>query len=131
MNGYVELPPDATVHGIAITFNGSSSAVTGLSTTEHDGWYAFHVRAVTDGGASGWSGNNRIPVPPDTPDRPSGDITSPGTMALDWNDVPTATSYNVRFWLVKVNGFVELSPGVPVHDISITFDDSSATVSGL
>ena len=69
--------------------------------------------------------------PPDTPERPSGEITSPGTVALDWNDVPTATSYDVRFWLVSVNGYVELSPDGPVHGISITFDGSGATVSGL
>ena len=68
---------------------------------------------------------------PDTPERPSGEITSPGTVTLDWNDVPTATSYDVSFWLVSVNGFVELSPDGQVHGISITFDGSGATVSGL
>ena len=45
--------------------------------------------------------------------------------------MPTATSYKVRFWLVSVNRFVELSPDGPVHGISITFDGSGATVSGL
>ena len=137
VNGFVELSPDASVHGISITFDGSSATVSGLATSKpgHDGWYAFAIRAVNDAGSSGWSRNNRIAVPeqgaPETPERPSGEITSPGTVALDWNDVPTATSYDVSFWLVSVNGFVELSPDGPVHGISITFDGSSATVSGL
>ena len=70
-------------------------------------------------------------VPPDTPDTPSGELTGPGTASLGWNDVPTATSYDVRFWLVKADGFVELSPDAPVHGISIAFNGSSAAISGL
>ena len=61
-------------------------------------------------------------APPGTPDRPSGERTGPGAVSLDWNDMPTATSYDVRFWLVAVNGFVQLSPGNAVHGISITFN---------
>ncbi len=69
--------------------------------------------------------------PPDTPDRPTGQLTGEGSVSLDWNDVPTATSYRVRFWLVPVSGFVELSPDHSVHGISITLNGSSATVTGL
>ena len=129
VNGFVQLSPDNAVHSISITFNGSSAAVTGLSTTGHDGWYAFVVRAVNDAGASGWSGNNRIPVPPDTPDRPSGERTGPGAVSLDWNDVPTATSYVVEFW--RDGAYVQLSADAAVHGISIAFDGSSAAVTGL
>ena len=70
-------------------------------------------------------------TPPRTPERPFGAIISPGIVALDWNDVPTATSYDVRFWLVSVNRYVELSPGGPVRGMSINFDESSAVISGL
>lgn len=136
-NRYVELSPRGPVRGIRITFNGSSATISGLATSRpgHDGWYAFQVRAVNDAGSSGWSGNNDVPVSdpgaPDTPERPSGTIISPGTVALDWNDVPTATSYAVRFWLVSMNRYVELSPRGPVRGIRITFNGSSATISGL
>ena len=129
VNGFVQLSPDNAVHGISITFNGSSATVTGLSTTEHDGWYAFVVRAVNDAGTSGWSGNNRIPVPADTPYRPSGQRTGPGAVSLDWNDVPTATSYVVEFW--HDGAYVQLSADAAVHGISITFNGSSAAVTGL
>ena len=129
VNGFVQLSPDNAVHSISITFNGSGATVAGLSTTGHDGWYAFVVRAVNDAGASGWSGNNRIPVPPDTPDRPSGQRTGAGAVSLDWNDVPTATSYVVEFW--RDGAYVQLSADAAVHGVSITFDGSSAAVTGL
>ncbi len=68
---------------------------------------------------------------PDTPNRPTGQRTGPGAVSLDWNDVPTATSYKVRFWLATEARYVELSPGHAVHGISIAFNGSSARVSGL
>ena len=137
LNRYVELSPSGPVRGIGINFDGSSATVSGLPTTRpaHDGWYAFQVQAVNDVGASGWSGNNHIPVSdpgsPAVPELPSGRIISPGTVALDWNDVATATSYSVRVWQVLLNGYVELSPGGPVRGISIKYNGSGATVSGL
>ena len=137
VNRYVELSPSGPVRGISITFNGSSAVISGLATSRpgHDGWYAFQVLAVNDAGSSAWSGNNHVPVSdpgaPDIPERPSGAVIRPGTVALDWNDAPTATSYAVRFWLVSIDRYVELSPHRPVRGISINFDGSSATISGL
>ena len=131
---YTELSADASVNGISITFNGSSATVSDLPTDYE--WYFFEVRAVNDAGASGWSPNNAIAVPkdeqltaPDTPDRPTGQSTSEGAVSLDWNDVPTATSYVVRLW--QVDRYTELSADASVNGISITFNGSSATVSGL
>ena len=66
---------------------------------------------------------------PDTPDRPTGQSTGRGAVSLDWNDVPTATSYDVRIW--QVDAYTELSADASVNGISITFNGSSATVSGL
>ena len=121
---YTELSADVTVNGISITFNGSSATVSGLPTDYE--WYFFEVRAVNDAGASGWSPNNAIAVPkdeqltaPDTPDRPTGQSTSEGAVSLDWNDVPTATSYVVRVW--QVDAWTELSADASVNGISITF----------
>ena len=66
---------------------------------------------------------------PDVPDIPSGRLTGEGSVALDWSDVPTADSYDVMFW--QVDTYVQLSEDAPVNGISITFDGSSATVTGL
>ena len=66
---------------------------------------------------------------PDAPDRPTGQSTGRGAVSLDWNDVLTATSYDVRIW--QVNAYTELSADASVNGISITFNGSSATVSGL
>ena len=66
---------------------------------------------------------------PDAPDRPTGQSTGEGAVSLDWNDVPTATSYVVRVW--QVDSYTELSADASVNGISITFNGSSATVSGL
>ena len=66
---------------------------------------------------------------PDTPDRPTGQSTGRGAVSLDWNDVPTATSYDVRIW--QVDAYTELSADASANGISITFNGSSATVSGL
>ena len=137
LNRYVELLPGRPVRGMSVNFDGSSATVGGLATSQpgHDGWYAFQVRAVNDVGPSGWSGNNHIPVSdpgaPAVPERPSGTIIRPGTVSLDWSDAPTATSYDVRFWLVSVDRYVDLSPEQPVHGISIAFNGSSAVISGL
>ena len=91
--------------------------------------YYFQVQAVNAAGASGWSPNNTITVSLETPGRPSGSLTGEGTVSLDWNDIDTATSYKVHFR--RDGAYVELTPGAAVHGISITFDGSSATVSGL
>ena len=66
---------------------------------------------------------------PDAPDRPTGQSTGEGAVSLDWNDVPTATSYTVRVW--QVDAYTELSTDASVNGIIITFNGSSATVSGL
>ena len=131
---WTELSADASVNGISITFNGSSAMVGGLPTDYE--WYFFGVRAINAAGASGWSPNNAIAVPkdepltaPDTLDRPTGQSTGEGTASLDWNDVPTATSYDVRVW--QVDTWTELSADASVNGISITFNGSSAMVGGL
>ena len=66
---------------------------------------------------------------PDAPDRPTGQSTGEGAVSLDWNHVPSATSYAVRVW--QVDAYTELSADASVNGISITFNGSSATVSGL
>ena len=71
----------------------------------------------------------RAAVPPATPDRPAGQLTGEGAVSLDWNDVPTATSYDVRVW--QVDAHTELSADASVNGISIAFNGSGATVSGL
>ena len=124
----------ASVNGISIAFNGSGATVSGLPTDYE--WYFFEVRAVNDAGASGWSPNNAIEVPkdeqipaPDAPDQPAGQLTGEGAVSLDWNDVPTATSYIVAVWLD--DGWTELSADASVQGVSITVNGSGATVSGL
>ena len=128
---YTELSADARVNGISITFNGSSATVSGLPTDYE--WYYFQVSGINDAGASGWSPNNAIKVPKDeqltAPNQPEGQLTGPGEVSLDWNDVPSATSYTVRVW--QVDAWTELSADASVNGISITFNGSSATVSGL
>ena len=36
--------------------------------------------------------------PPGVPDAPTGTVTAPGQVALDWNDVAGADSYDVRYY---------------------------------
>ena len=134
VDAHTELSADASVNGISIAFNGSGATVSGLPTDYE--WYFFEVRAVNDAGASGWSPNNAIEVPkdeqipaPDAPDQPDGRLTGEGAVSLDWNDVPTATSYIVTVWLD--DGWTDLSADASVQGVSIAFNGSSATVSGL
>ena len=134
VDAYTELSADAGVNGISIAFNGSGATMRGLPTDYE--WYYFEVRAVNDAGASGWSLNNAIQVPkdeqiaaPDAPDQPDGRLTGEGAVSLDWNDVPTATSYVVGVWLDS--GWTELSAAAGVQGVSITFNGSGATVRGL
>ena len=134
VDAHTELSADASVNGISIAFNGSGATVRGLPTDYE--WYFFEVRAVNDAGASGWSPNNAIEVPkdeqipaPDAPDQPDGRLTGEGAVSLDWNDVPTATSYIVTVWLD--DGWTDLSVDASVQGVSIAFNGSSATVSGL
>ena len=134
VDAYTELSADASVNGISIAFNGSEATVGGLPTDYE--WYFFEVRAVNDAGASGWSPYNAIEVPkdeqipaPDAPDRPDGRLTGEGAVSLDWNDVPTATSYIVSVWLD--DGWTDLSADASVQGVSIAFNGSGATVSGL
>ena len=131
---YTDLSADASVNGISITFNGSSATVSGLPTDYE--WYYFQVSAINDAGASGWSPNNAIKVPkdeqltaPDAPNQPEGQLTGPGEVSLDWNDVPTATSYVVAVW--QDSGRTGLSADSAVKGVSITFNGSGATVRGL
>ncbi len=63
--------------------------------------------------------------PPEAPDKPTGEVTGKGQVALDWNDVAGATYYQARFW--SSTEWVEL----PTADFGIVFDGSRATVSGL
>ena len=134
VDAWTELSADASVNGISITFNGSSATVSGLPTDYE--WYYFQVSAINDAGASGWSPNNAIKVPkdeqltaPDAPNQPEGQLTGPGEVSLDWNDVPTATSYVVAVW--QDSGWTGLSADSAVKGVSITFNGSGATVRGL
>ena len=69
---------------------------------------------------------------PAAPNLATVELTAPGTVALDWNDVPGTQSYEVEFLdLGTANTRVLLSPDGQVNGISISFDGSSATVSNL
>ena len=64
-------------------------------------------------------------VPPGTPESLTGQSAGAGTVALDWPDVAAATSYRVRFW---IGAGWELLPN---STITVAFDGSSVTISGL
>ena len=62
---------------------------------------------------------------PRVPDRPTGRDLSPGVVALEWNDVPRADSYEVQF---QQNGrWIDL----PANGAEIELDGAGAVVKGL
>ena len=63
--------------------------------------------------------------PPDLPDTPTGEVIGKEQVRLDWNDVESATSYQVRFW--HSSDWVEL----PTDEIGIVIDGSGATIGNL
>ena len=63
--------------------------------------------------------------PPGVPDTPSGEVTAPGRVALDWNDVAEAASYQVRVWIGAK--WIEL----PGNGYNIVVEGSSAQISNL
>ena len=68
-------------------------------------------------------------APPPAVTGMSGQVTGPGAVSLDWDDTPTATAYQVQVW--HGDGWVRLDADAAVEGIRITFDGSSATLSGL
>ena len=72
-----------------------------------------------------------IPGAPAAPDRPSLQLIASRTVALDWNDVSGAQSYEIEFYLDVQRDWVLLSPNAPVGGVSVSFEGSSATVSNL
>lgn len=66
------------------------------------------------------------PAPPAAPGRPTGSWSG-GVASLDWNDVPGASSYEIRIWVAQGDDFIPFSGS----GVSFAFDGSSATVSGL
>ena len=67
----------------------------------------------------------RTIVAPPYPDYPNGSITGVGSVALDWDDVPTALSYAVQ--VHTGTGWTLL----PWNDVTIQFSGSSAQIDGL
>ena len=67
----------------------------------------------------------RTIVAPPYPDYPTGSITGVGSVALDWDDVPTALSYAVQ---VHTGTAWTL---LPVNGITIQFSGSSAQIDNL
>ena len=65
---------------------------------------------------------------PTEPSTPTVRLIAAGTVALDWNDVAGAQSYEVEFLM---NYWVLLSPDTAVNDVGISFAGFSATVSNL
>ena len=65
-------------------------------------------------------------VAPDTPQTPTGQATGSGTVSLDWADVPGASSYRIRYWRGTAGWLI-----LPGESITLDFDGSSVTISGL
>ena len=64
--------------------------------------------------------------PPETPDAPAGEVTGPGQVQLDWNDVEAASYYQVRFCCGSTDWVT-----LPTGGIEVVFDGSGATASNL
>ena len=64
--------------------------------------------------------------PPDAPDKPAGQLTGPGQVLLDWNDVEGAAYYQVRFCCGSADWVT-----LPTGGIEVVFDGSGAAVSNL
>ena len=71
------------------------------------------------------NGGQRTIVAPPYPNYPNGSITGVGSVALDWDDVPTALSYAVQ---VHTGTAWTL---LPWNDVTIQFSGSSAQIDGL
>ncbi len=67
-------------------------------------------------------------APPAAPDAPAGRLDGAGNASLDWNDVATATSYQVNLWW---NNEWTALPNAKAAGVGVAFDGSRATVSGL
>ena len=65
-------------------------------------------------------------VAPDTPQTPTGQTTGLRTVSLDWADVPGASSYRIRYWRGTAGWLI-----LPGESITLDFDGSSVTISGL
>ena len=63
---------------------------------------------------------------PDTPQTPTGQAIGSRTVSLDWADVPGASSYRIRFWRGTAGWLI-----LPAESITLDFDGSSVTISGL
>ena len=68
-----------------------------------------------------------VEVPPDAPGAPTGTLQY-GEATLDWNDVPTATSYQLS---LSLNNEWIVLPDADSPDIAVELNGSGAVVSGL
>ena len=100
--------------------------------------YVYRVKAINPAGVSPESSyaNAETPTAPGPPPRPNhqtleGEATGAGTGSLDWADVGRADSYDVQFWDRDLYDWVVLSEGANSNGITLSFDGSSATLSGL
>ena len=71
------------------------------------------------------NGGQRTIVAPPIPNYPTGSILGAGSVALDWDDVPTAQGYVVRVYTGTV------WTHLPTNGITIEFSGSSAQIDGL
>ena len=67
-------------------------------------------------------------APPSTPQQTNGQVTGPGAVNLDWEDVAYATGYQVALW--KDPNQVPL-PSQDMPNVEVEMEGSSATVTGL
>ncbi len=67
-------------------------------------------------------------VPPDAPDKPTGEVLEPGKVTLDWEGVDGATGYQVGLW--SQPNLVPL-PSSDMPGVTVRMNGSSAALTGL
>ena len=121
-----------------VAFSGSSATVGGLSNGQS---YWHRVRSYNNQAYSGWSGwrsarptapaatPTPTPQPPAIPTGLTGTAGN-GSITLDWNDAPRATSYQVQQWARRWRTLPFTESHVN-YSYTITFNGSGATVGKL
>ena len=143
ITGYQILRREPAVHDpgvFPVIVNDTATAATSYTdtTVAASTQYVYRVKAINAAGLSPESSyaNAETPAAPGPPPRPNhqslnGEATGEGTGSLDWADVNEADSYDVQFWDRDLYDWVVLTPGANSNGITLTFNGSSATLSGL
>ena len=142
ITGYQILRREPAVHdpgAFPVLVSDTATAATSYTDTSvaASTQYVYRVKAINAAGLSPESSyaNADTPTAPGPPPRPDhqslhGEATGEGTGSLDWADVSEADSYDVQFWDRDLYDWVVLSPGANSNGITLTFNGSSATMSG-